>query len=103
MLMIRGEQDGNSTNEDLLDFYTQLPNGDRQFVILPQHRAQPGLQQQPAPALVRGEELPGVAGCRSRRDSFRGPKERHMKIVQGDELEWVRGLEYAAARSTTAT
>jgi pimeloyl-ACP methyl ester carboxylesterase len=35
VLMIRGEHDGNSTNEDLLDFYTQLPNGDRQFVILP--------------------------------------------------------------------
>ena len=33
--MIRGEFDGNSTNEDLLDFYRQLPNGDRQFVILP--------------------------------------------------------------------
>jgi alpha-beta hydrolase superfamily lysophospholipase len=35
VLMIRGEFDGNSTNEDLLDFYRQLPNGDRQFVILP--------------------------------------------------------------------
>ena len=35
VLMIRAEHDGNSTNEDLLDFYTQLPNGDRQFVILP--------------------------------------------------------------------
>ena len=35
-LMVRGEYDGNSTNEDLLDFYTQLPNGDRQYVILPQ-------------------------------------------------------------------
>jgi alpha-beta hydrolase superfamily lysophospholipase len=35
VLMIRGEHDGNSTNEDLLDFYTQLPNGDRQFAILP--------------------------------------------------------------------
>jgi alpha-beta hydrolase superfamily lysophospholipase len=35
VLMVRGEHDGNSTNEDLLDFYTQLPNGDRQFVILP--------------------------------------------------------------------
>ena len=32
----RRRYDGNSTNEDLLDFYTQLPNGDRQFVILPQ-------------------------------------------------------------------
>lgn len=35
-LMVRGDHDGNSTNEDLLDFYRQLPNGDRQFVILPQ-------------------------------------------------------------------
>jgi alpha-beta hydrolase superfamily lysophospholipase len=35
VLMIRGAHDGNSTNEDLLDFYAQLPNGDRQFIILP--------------------------------------------------------------------
>ena len=35
VLMVRGEFDGNSTNGDLLDFYRQLPNGDRQFVILP--------------------------------------------------------------------
>jgi alpha-beta hydrolase superfamily lysophospholipase len=36
VLMLRGEFDGNSTNDDLLDFYSQLANGDRQFVILPQ-------------------------------------------------------------------
>jgi pimeloyl-ACP methyl ester carboxylesterase len=36
VMMMRGEWDGNSTNEDLLDFFRQLPNGDRQFVILPQ-------------------------------------------------------------------
>jgi pimeloyl-ACP methyl ester carboxylesterase len=35
VLMVRGAHDGNSTNEDLLDFYAQLPNGDRQFIILP--------------------------------------------------------------------
>ena len=35
VLMVRGISDTNSTNEDLLDFYGQLPNGDRQFVILP--------------------------------------------------------------------
>jgi pimeloyl-ACP methyl ester carboxylesterase len=35
VLMTRGEWDGNSTNEDLLDFFSQLPNGDRQYVILP--------------------------------------------------------------------
>jgi pimeloyl-ACP methyl ester carboxylesterase len=36
VLMTRGEFDGNSTNADLLAFFGQLPNGDRQFVILPQ-------------------------------------------------------------------
>jgi len=36
VLMLRGEYDGNSTNADLLDFFGQLPNGDRAFVILPQ-------------------------------------------------------------------
>jgi pimeloyl-ACP methyl ester carboxylesterase len=35
VLMIRGEHDGNSTNDDLLAFFRDLPNGDRQFVILP--------------------------------------------------------------------
>ena len=35
VLMIRGIHDGNSTTEDLIDFFQQLPNGDRQFVILP--------------------------------------------------------------------
>jgi len=35
VLMLRGDHDGISTNADLLDFYGQLPNGDRQFVILP--------------------------------------------------------------------
>ncbi len=35
VLMLRGDHDGISTNQDLLDFYRQLPNGDRQFVILP--------------------------------------------------------------------
>ena len=34
VLMLRGEYDGNSTTDDLLDFYRQLPNGDRQFAIL---------------------------------------------------------------------
>jgi pimeloyl-ACP methyl ester carboxylesterase len=36
VLMLRGEFDGNSSDDDLLEFYRQLPNGDRQFVILPQ-------------------------------------------------------------------
>ena len=42
VLMIRGIHDGNSTNDDLLDFYRQLPNGDRQFVILPHTAHSPG-------------------------------------------------------------
>ena len=35
VLMTRGEWDGNSTDDDLLAFFRQLPNGDRQYVILP--------------------------------------------------------------------
>ena len=35
VLMTRGARDGNSTVEDLIDFYQQLPNSDRQFVMLP--------------------------------------------------------------------
>jgi pimeloyl-ACP methyl ester carboxylesterase len=43
VLMTRGEWDGNSTNEDLLDFFGQLANGDRQFVILPHTAHSAGL------------------------------------------------------------
>ncbi len=35
VLLVRGAYDGNSTVADLMDFYQQLPNGDRQFVMLP--------------------------------------------------------------------
>jgi pimeloyl-ACP methyl ester carboxylesterase len=34
-MLIRGEHDGIASEEDLLDFYTKLPNPDRQFVVLP--------------------------------------------------------------------
>ncbi len=42
VLMLRGIWDGNSTDQDLLDFYVQLPNGDRQFIILPETAHSPG-------------------------------------------------------------
>jgi pimeloyl-ACP methyl ester carboxylesterase len=35
VLLLRGEYDGIATVEDLADFFKRLPNGDRQFVILP--------------------------------------------------------------------
>ena len=35
VLLARGDHDGIASLEDLVDFYQQLPNGDRQFVILP--------------------------------------------------------------------
>jgi pimeloyl-ACP methyl ester carboxylesterase len=35
VMLIRGEYDGIATVDDLIDFYKLLPNGDRQFVILP--------------------------------------------------------------------
>jgi pimeloyl-ACP methyl ester carboxylesterase len=35
VMLVRGEYDGIATVDDLFDFYRQLPNGDKQFVILP--------------------------------------------------------------------
>jgi alpha-beta hydrolase superfamily lysophospholipase len=35
VMLVRGEYDGIATVDDLSDFYKRLPNGDRQFVILP--------------------------------------------------------------------
>jgi pimeloyl-ACP methyl ester carboxylesterase len=35
VLVVRGEYDGIATDQDVLDFYQQLPNSDRQFIILP--------------------------------------------------------------------
>ena len=35
VLLVRGEYDGIATVDDLSEFYKGLPNGDRQFVILP--------------------------------------------------------------------
>jgi pimeloyl-ACP methyl ester carboxylesterase len=35
VLLVRGEHDGIATVADLEEFYNRLPNGDRQFVILP--------------------------------------------------------------------
>jgi alpha-beta hydrolase superfamily lysophospholipase len=48
VLLIRGEYDGIATVDDLVDFFKQLPNGDRQFVILPglAHSVVSGLNRQ---------------------------------------------------------
>jgi alpha-beta hydrolase superfamily lysophospholipase len=35
VMLVRGDHDGIATTDDLLDFYRQLPTGDRQFIILP--------------------------------------------------------------------
>ena len=35
VLMVRGIHDGNSTDADLIDFFQQLPNGNRQYINLP--------------------------------------------------------------------
>ena len=43
VLMVRGVHDGIATVDDLFDFYRQLPNGDRQFVIVPQTAHNPTL------------------------------------------------------------
>ena len=35
VLLARGQYDGIATEEDLLDFFSKLPNPDRQLAILP--------------------------------------------------------------------
>jgi pimeloyl-ACP methyl ester carboxylesterase len=35
VVIVRGEHDGIASEEDLLDFFRQLPNPDRQFTVLP--------------------------------------------------------------------
>jgi alpha-beta hydrolase superfamily lysophospholipase len=35
VLLIRGEYDGIATMNDLMDFFSQLPSGDKQFVVVP--------------------------------------------------------------------
>jgi pimeloyl-ACP methyl ester carboxylesterase len=35
VMMVRGEYDGIATLADLLAFYVKLPNGDRQFSVMP--------------------------------------------------------------------
>ena len=34
VLLVRGEYDGIATEEDLISFFTKLPNGDRQLTVL---------------------------------------------------------------------
>jgi len=48
VLLVRGEYDGIATVDDLSEFFTRLPNGDRQFVIMPDtaHSVVLGLQRQ---------------------------------------------------------
>ena len=35
VLLVRGEYDGIATEQDLIHFFTKLPNGDRQLIMLP--------------------------------------------------------------------
>jgi alpha-beta hydrolase superfamily lysophospholipase len=48
VLLVRGEYDGIATMDDLTDFFSQLPSGDRQFVVLPglAHSVVMGLKRQ---------------------------------------------------------
>jgi hypothetical protein len=69
VLMVRGVHDGNSTTEDLLDFFQQLPNGDRQFVILLHTAHRRRMEQEPAPALVRDAQFSRRA-CTGRQLKF---------------------------------
>jgi hypothetical protein len=47
-MLCRGQYDGIATAEDIMDFYSQLPNPDRQMAILPgmAHSLSLGLNRQ---------------------------------------------------------
>jgi pimeloyl-ACP methyl ester carboxylesterase len=97
VLMMRGAHDGNSTNEDLLDFYAQLAERRPPVRHPAAHRAQSRLRQQPAPLVVRGAQflqLPASAAAPRRgvdarlrpgsrmptpRGSFRGSLRSHRQ------------------------
>ena len=62
VLMLRGIWDGNSTDEDLLDFYRAVAERRPPVRHPAEDRAQPGLRQESAPVVVRGEEFPQRTG-----------------------------------------
>ena len=62
VLMVRGEFDGNSTNEDLLDFYRAASERRSPVRHPAAHRAQHRLEQQSSSALLRVAQLPRRAG-----------------------------------------
>ena len=78
VLMVRGAHDGNSTNEDLLDFYAQLPNGDRQFVILPHTAHSIGYSNNRHLLVVRDAQFP--ARARGDPGGLAGEKGPHRAI-----------------------
>lgn len=69
VLLVRGEYDGIATTQDLVNFFTKLPNGDRQFIILPgmAHSVVMGLNHEEFSHVMRSFlEMP------ARKDSFKG-------------------------------
>jgi len=69
VLIARGEYDGIATTQDLVNFFGKLPNGDRQFVILPgmAHSVVMGINHDEFSHVMRGFlEMP------QRKDSFKG-------------------------------
>ena len=93
VLMLRGIWDGNSTDADLLDFFNQLPNADRQYVILPNTSHSTGYGNNRHLMFYAVKNF-WLRRRRSRRRNERSGRRSPMKIVQGDTLEWMRGLEY---------
>ena len=53
VLLVRGEYDGIAAVADLEEFFNKLPNGDRQFIILPGTAHSVDARDQPAAVLAR--------------------------------------------------
>ena len=58
VLLVRGEYDGIATVADLEEFFNLLPNGDRQFIILPGTAHSVDAGHQPAIVLARDPIVP---------------------------------------------
>ena len=63
VLLVRGEYDGIATVADLEEFFNMLPNGDRQFIILPGTAHSVDARDQPAIVLARDAGISHHAGA----------------------------------------
>src|SRR6201984_2482702 len=84
VLLVRGEYDGIATVADLEEFYNKLPNGDRQFIILPgtAHSVALAVTRQLCWHVTRSFlNMPNPTATYRRPSSLRGAKRRSNPFI----------------------